>query len=132
MNTVLEIIRRKPPVFLFVSLGYLIFVGFLKWHIRPPVGALWFLAGGAIGVYFLDTAEVFFALDPSPFRNHLFAGAFAIVSLFILTSSGSLVAQGLVFSLAATLTLRQFGQMRNFWLYSAALIIETFLFIAWA
>jgi hypothetical protein len=155
MDKIVAIVKRKPPLFLIVSLGYLILVGLLKWHLSPPLGALWFLIGGAIGVYFLDAAEVFFALNPSPFRSVIFAGAFVIVSLFVATSSGSLLAQGLVFSLYLTLILWQVGQ----WQYSGNLddwyrmiaapvtttverwgliiftlifLIETFLFLAWA
>lgn len=155
MDKILAIVRRKPPLFLFLNLGYLILVGLVKWHFTPPIGALWFLLGGAIGVYLLDGAEVFFALSPSPFRSVLFTGAFVIVSLFVATSSGSLLAQGLVFSLYLTLLLWQVGQ----WQYSGNLhdwyrmiatpvtitverwililftfifIVETLLFLAWA
>lgn len=155
MDKILAIIKRKPPLFLFLSIGYLIIVGLLKWHISPPIGALWFILGGAIGVYLLDGAEVFFALSPSPFRSIVFAGAFMILSLFVLTSSGSLLAQGLVFSLYLTLILWQVGQ----WQYSGNLddwykmiaapvtvtierwsliaftfifLVETVLFLAWA
>ena len=155
MDKVLAIVKRKPPLFLFVSLGYLILVGLIKWQIHPPIGALWFLLGGAIGVYLLDGAEVFFALAPSPFRSIVFAFAFALVSLFVLTSSGSLLAQGLVFSLYLTLILWQAGQWQltgnlNEWyrmvastvsttgqrwgliLFASVFFIETLLFLAWA
>ena len=155
MNKLLEIIRRKPLVFLIISLGYLILVGFIKWHISPPIGAIWFLLGGAIGVYFLDAAEVFFALNPSPFRSIVFMAAFIVVSLFVATSSGSLLAQGLVFSLYLTLILWQIGQWQltgnlDDWykmistpvthtlerwgliLFTIIFIVETLLFLAWA
>lgn len=155
MEKILEIVRRKPLIFLFVSLGYLIIVGLLKWHIRPPIGALWFLIGGAVGVYILDAAEVFFALNPSPFRSIIFLAAFVIVSLFIATSSGSLLAQGLVFSLYLTLILWQVGQWQysgnlNDWYrmmsvpvtqkvqqyvliaFTLIFFVETYLFLAWA
>lgn len=155
MNKILEILRRKPPLFLFLSIGYLVVVGFLKWQIHPPIGAVWFLVGGAIGVYFLDAAEVFFALSPSPFRSVVFVTAFSIVSLFVSTSSVSLLAQGLVFALYLTLILWQIGQ----WQYAGNLdewyrmvaspvtptfqrwglivfiivfFVETALFLAWA
>lgn len=148
MDKFLAIIRRKPPLFLIISLGYLILVGFFKWHIRPPVGVLWFLAGGAIGVYFLDAAEVFFALSPSPFRSFVFLVGYVVVSLFVTTSSGSLLAQGLVVSLYLTLILWQIGQQQvsgnladwyppylERWglpIFTLIFCIETFLFIAWA
>ncbi len=127
MNKVAEIIRRKPPLFLLLSLGFLVLVGVVKWRISPPLAAMWYVAGGLVGVYFLDAAEVFFALDPSPFRSHVFAGAFAVLALFVLTSSGSLLAQGLVLSIAVTLVLR-----RQNLVYLGILAVETLLFIAWA
>lgn len=155
MGKVLAIIRRKPPLFLIVSLGYLVLVGLLKWHLTPPIGALWFLLGGVVGVYFLDAAEVFFALSPSPFRSIVFAGTFVVVSLFVATSSGSLLAQGLVFSLYLTLILWQVGQwqyggnlddwyrmiatpvtrMVERWgliIFILIFVVETLLFLAWA
>ncbi len=155
MDKILAIIRRKPPLFLFISLGYLVLVGLIKWQVHPPLGALWFLVGGAIGVYLLDGAEVFFALTPSPFRSIVFALALALVSLFILTSSGSLLAQGLVFSLYLTLILWQAGQWQltgnlhdwygmvasppparvQRWIlmvFTLVFFVETVLFLAWA
>ncbi len=105
-----EIIRRKPPFFLLVSLAYLLLAVFLKWNVHVPWDALWFLAGGIIGVYFLDVAEVFFQLSPSPFRSVVFAAAFVLVSFFVVTSSGSSLASGLVLSLYLTLVLWQTGQ----------------------
>ncbi len=155
MDKALEIVRRKPALFLIVSIGYLLIVGFLKWRVSPPLGALWFLLGGAIGVYLLDAAEVFVAISPSPFRSIVFLSAFVIVSLFVLTSSGSLLAQGLVFSLYLTLILWQVGQWQltgsladwyrmisapvsplvERWglvVFIVLFVIETILFLQWA
>lgn len=155
MDKVAEIIKRKPAAFLFVSLGYLVLVGLLKWHLHPPMGAIWFLLGGAVGVYLLDAAEVFIAITPSPFRSIVFAGAFIVVSLFVVTSSGSLLSQGLVFSLYLTLILWQVGEWQisgnlDDWYhmisapvthtiqrwglisFTVVFIIETLLFLAWA
>ena len=116
----MEIIRKKPLLFLVVSVGYALGVGVLKWGIAwppqsnvavPPQAFLYF--GGAIlGVYFLDAAEVFFALTPSPFRSVVFAAAFTIVSFFIVTSSGSFVGSGLVLSLYLSLILWQVGELQ--------------------
>ncbi len=105
-----EIIRRKPMLFLLISLGYLILTGFLKWTIHPTISTAIYVAGGLVGVYFLDIAEVFFRLNPSPFRSVVFAAAFALVSLFIVTSSGSVLASGLVLSVYLTLILWQIGE----------------------
>lgn len=155
MNNLTEIIRRKPLLFLLISLGYLSLVGLFKWFLQPPVDALWFVLGGIIGVYLLDAAEVFFALNPSPIRSIVFVGAFAVLSLFVLTSSGSLLAQGLVFSLYLTLLLWQLGEWRvngnlHGWyrmvaapvsvslerwgliIFFLLFLVETLLFIRWA
>lgn len=110
MEKIVAIIVRKPLIFLTVSLAYLLLVGFLKWRLVPPISALWFLVGGAIGIYFLDIAEVFFHLTPSPFRSIVFCALFVIVSFFIVTSSGSFLASGLVLSLYVTLILWQAGE----------------------
>ena len=112
MDKVKEIIQKKPLFFLFISLAYLFLVGLLKWKLTPPPGAVLYLAGGAIGVYFLDVAEVFFNLHPSPFRTIVFVGAFSIVSFFIVTSSGSFVGSGLVLSLFLSLLLWQIGEWK--------------------
>jgi hypothetical protein len=105
-----RIIRRKPLFFLVGSLVYLVLVGVLKWNVTPTVDTLLFLIGGMLGVYFLDIAEVFFELSPSPFRSMVFVSAFLIVSLFVVTSSGSAIASGLVLSLYLSLVLWQVGQ----------------------
>lgn len=134
MDKVLAIIKRKPLVFLIISLSYLVLVGLIKWHLTPPLAALWFILGGAIGVYLLDGAEVFFALNPSPFRGIAFLIGFMVVSLFVTTSSGSPLAQGLVLSMYVTLILRQAYILARWGLalFIFLFLIETFLFIAWA
>ncbi len=110
LEKVKTIIRRKPPFFLFVSLAYLVVLAFVRWNIHPSWETVWFILGGVIGVYFLDVAEVFFNLTPSPFRSVIFLAAFVVTSLFVVTSSGSPTATGLVLSLYLTLVLWQTGQ----------------------
>lgn len=154
MDKLLVIIKRKPLLFLFISLGYLVLVGFLKWQLYPPLSALWFILGGAVGVYFLDAAEVFFALNPSPFRSIVFLAAFIVLSFFVVSSSGSLLASGLVLSLYLSILLWQFGEWQyrgnlndwyrmvatpvairsQMWILVAAIalfIVQTVLFIRW-
>lgn len=160
MEKVMEIIKKKPVLFLAVSVAYALVVGVLKWGIPsaslrvnawPPQAFLYFI-GAILGVYFLDGAEVFFNLKPSPFRSIVFAVGFTVVSLFIVTSSGSFVASGLVLSLYLSLILWQIGELQisgnlNSWyrmvagavslniqqwilfVFMAFFILETFLFI---
>lgn len=152
MNNIVEIIRKKPFLFLLISLAYVIIVGLLKWRLRPPVDSLWFLGGGFLGVYFLDIAELFFNLTPSPFRSVIFLGLFSVVSFFVVTSAGSLIASGLVLSLYLCLILWQAGELKVagnlnswyqmvavpvtaqiqrsiFWGFVALFFIETFFFV---
>jgi len=120
MHQVMEIIRKKPPVFLVISVGYAHGVGMVKWGIPsdslrasawPPEAFLYF-AGAMIGVYFLDGAEAFFAITPSPFRSIVFMTGFAVVSFFVVTSSASFIGSGLVLSLYLSLLLWQIGELQ--------------------
>jgi hypothetical protein len=110
VNKIIEIIRKKPPLFLLISLGYLFLVGFIGWNIHPTTGTWIFITGGLFGVYFLDFAEEVFGVQPSPFRSVVFAGGLALVGVFITTSSGSMLASGLVLSLYLSVILRVTGE----------------------
>ena len=110
MDKIKEIILKKPPLFLVVSLVYLALIGFLKWGIQPPVDAIYYAGGALLGIFFLDIAEVFFNLAPSPFRSIVFVAGFAVVSFFVISSSDSLLGKGLVLSLYLTLILWQLGE----------------------
>ena len=110
MQNLLSFLRSKPTFFLWITLGYILFVYFLKWNIHPVLNAAFFLSGALIGMYFLEAAERFFHLNPSPFRSVVFAVLFAAVSFFVVTSSGSYFASGLVLTIFLTLILWQFGE----------------------
>lgn len=110
MNEFLLVVSRKPPLFLIVSLLFLALTVFLKWGLHPSVDAIYYASGVLLGVFFLDIAEVFFNLTPSPFRTIVFAVGFAVVSFFIVSSSDSHLAKGLVLSLYLTLLLWQLGE----------------------
>ncbi|MBI4066546.1 hypothetical protein HY411_02410 [Candidatus Gottesmanbacteria bacterium] len=152
MDKVMEIIRKKPLMFLVVSVAYALGVGILKWKIVWPPQAFLYFGGAILGVYFLDAAELFFRLTPSPFRSIVFMAAYTLVSFFIVTSSGSFVGSGLVLSLYLSLILWQVGELQivgnlNSWYRMVAgpvnvsvqrwilfvfivfFLIETFLFI---
>lgn len=112
MEKILHIVHKKPSIFLGISIGYLLIVSFLKWRMEPPAAAIFFLIGGTLGIYFLDAAEEFFRLSPSPFRSVVFAALMAFVGFFIVTSSGSALASGLVLSLYLQLILVQVGEWK--------------------
>jgi hypothetical protein len=112
MDNVKELIRNKPRIFILISVIYLVALALGKWRIHPSGDTAWFLAGGVIGIYFLDGAELFFHLTPSPFRSVVFMALFTIVGLFVVTSSGSTLASGLVLSLYLQMILWQVGELR--------------------
>lgn len=154
MDKIKEILRRKPSEFLIASVFYLLVVIAVKWWIHPTLSTLFFLTGGLLGLYFLDIAEVVFSVHPSPFRTIVFVVLFAVVSLFVITSSGSMLAIGLVLSIFLTILLWQIGEWTltknlNTWyrmladpvsisvqriiLYISGIVflIETIIFIRW-
>ena len=112
MDNVKELIRNKPRIFILISVIYLVALALGKWRIHPSGDTAWFLAGGVIGIYFLDGAELFFHLTPSPFRSVVFMALFTIVGLFVVTSSGSTLASGLVLSLYLQMILWHVGELR--------------------
>lgn len=112
MDKVKELIRSKPRIFVYITGVYLLVLVLLKWLTNPSLDALWFFMGGAIGVYFLDAAEIFFGLQPSPFRSIVFGALFAIVAFFVVTSSTSMIGIGLVLSLYLQMLLWQVGEWR--------------------
>ncbi len=74
-----------------------------------------FLAGGLLGVIFLDLIEAVFKLSPmtdpesqnSAFKNVLVQVVLVPFSLFVMTSSGSLFGVGLILSLFLSMLYRQ-------------------------
>lgn len=112
MDKIAALIRNKPKLYLYLSGGYLLIVALSRWLVRPELDALWFLMGGIIGVYFLEAAEMFFALSPSPFRSVVFQVLFSVVTFFVVTSSTSMLGAGLVLSLSLQMLLWQIGEWR--------------------
>lgn len=114
MDKILAIVRRKNRFFLNVSLIYIALLVILKWNIHPVLNVLWFATGGVIGIFFLDIADEFVHLQPSPFKSILFSAGLVVVAIFVVTSSGSLLASGLVLTIYLTLLLRQIGEWRKY------------------
>lgn len=110
MEKIRFFLAKKPPLFLIGTLVYILLLYILRWNIHPTLEALWFVIGSIIGMYVLEIAEEFFHLNPSPFRSMLFVGLFSLVSFFVLSSSGSLFASGVVLSLFLTLLFWQIGE----------------------
>jgi len=110
MQKLLSFLRCKPVFFFWLTLAYIVFLYAVKWNIHPTLQAGLFAIGSVIGMYFLEGAERFFQLDPSPFRSIVFVGLFTLVSFFVLTSSVSYIASGLVLAIFLTLILWQSGE----------------------
>jgi hypothetical protein len=110
MQRVLSILHKKPSFFLIGSIFYILIISFIKWNIHPTWSTVLFVLGSLIGMYFLEAAEEFFHLDPSPFRSVVFVVLFAVVSFFVVSSSGSFLAAGLVLLLYLTLVFWQLGE----------------------
>lgn len=110
MDKVKILIRQKPRIYVYITLTYLLCVGLFKWVTHPDLEAVWFFMGGAIGLYFLDAAELFFALVPSPFRSIVFGTLFALVAFFVVTSSSGTIGSGLVLSIYLQMVLWQIGE----------------------
>lgn len=112
MKNIEALIRQKSRIFIYLTLVYVLSIELMKWVVHPSLDALWFFLGGAIGLYFLDAAEVFFALSPSPFRSVVFSSLFAVVAFFVVTSSSGTIGSGLVLSIYLQMILWQAGEWR--------------------
>ncbi len=113
MGKFIFVILRKPLPLVLVNLAYLLAAGFLKWWISPPLGAIWFIVGGVIGIYFLDLTEYFFKLSPALLHSIVFEALFVVVSFFIITSSGGWLEGGLVLSLYLTMLTAKLKEWRT-------------------
>lgn len=110
MYQILRIIRNKPSMLLLFTVVYIFLTILLKWPSAVKPDTFWYLAGGLLGLYFLDVGELFFGISPSPFRTVVFQALFAITGLFIITSSTSIFAKGLVLSLSLQILFLQIGE----------------------
>lgn len=106
----MTILKRRPFILYVLPMVYLVMMALVKWQLSPQIGTVYFIIGGLIGLFFMDAAEVLFKLEPSPFRSILFTGGLAILSTFLVTSSDSLLAVGLVLSLSLNIILWQVGE----------------------
>ena len=102
-----QILASKPRWVVLLIFAYIVILGLLKWRLKPDISTILYLLGGLFGVYFLDVADVIFDTKPSPFQSIIFMILFGIVSFFVVTSSGSMFAAGLVLAIYFSLLLMQ-------------------------
>lgn len=100
---------------LIITLIYLVLLTVFHWGWQPTWEIPFFLAGGLLGIIFLDLAEAIFKISPltttegqhSPFKNVLLQAVFVPFMLFVITSSGSFFGVGLVLSIFLSMLYRQ-------------------------
>jgi uncharacterized membrane protein len=114
MDKLKAIIKAKPRWIVLLIFSYILILGVLRWRFSPDITTVYYLLGGLVGVYFMDFADLVFDIHPSPFRSIVFILFFGVVSFFIVTSSGSMFAIGLVLSLYFTLFLLQAEEWQEF------------------
>ena len=114
MDKIKAILKAKPRWIVLLIFSYILILGVLRWRLSPDLSTVFYLLGGLAGVYFMDFADLVFDIHPSPFRSIVFILFFGVVSFFIVTSSGSMFATGLVLSLYFTLFLLQAEEWQEF------------------
>lgn len=124
LKSLLASLNFKPDRELFfASVIYLIILIILRWRIYPTLDIVFFLVGGILGSQFLDLAEIFFRdlsssknplsslqQEHSSLKNVLSQVVLVPLSLFVLTSSGSLFGTGLVLSILFSMLYRQWQE----------------------
>lgn len=114
MDKLKQILTSKPRWIVFLIFAYILVLGLLKWRLTPTLSTVYYLIGGLFGIYFMDIADAIFAVKPSPFQSIIFMVLFGVVSFFVVTSSGSMFASGLVLSLYFSLLLAQADEWQEY------------------
>lgn len=108
-----DIVRLKPFQYVVINSVILLFIGFFHWYRNISFDVFWFLLGGVFGIYFIDVADGIVSMRPSPFRSVIFQILFAIISFFLITSSTSYFAIGLVLSSFIQMLLIQLDEWKR-------------------
>jgi hypothetical protein len=114
LNRAFGSIKRKPLAQVFITLIYLFTAVMIKWKFHMSLSPALFIFGGIIGIYAIEIAESMVKIEPSPFKTPLFYYAFILLSFFVLTSSGSFLASGLVISIYLSLIFEKFEQIKTY------------------
>ncbi len=105
-------ILQKPVLLVAVPLLYFILVIFSKWRFSLSFDILFFLFGGVVSIYAIDVAEMIAKIRPSPFRSIGFVIGLVIVGFYVLTSTVSMIASGLVLGLLLNILLFQISEWK--------------------
>ena len=91
---------------------YTLVISLVKWRLQFDFNILFFLGGSVIGLFLLDTIEVFFGGKQSVFRTVFFEGTLSVVGFFVITSSGSLVGSGVMLAFFLRFVLEQMTEFQ--------------------
>lgn len=142
--------RLSTEVYLW-ALIYFAATTLFHWRLTPDLTILFYLIGAIIGLHLIELMERIFGGSSSPFRNVLFQAVLTVLTLFVVTSSGSRLGAGVVLFLNLRywyLQYKEFYQKKTLvsWfgqntplteknqqtylmILTAIFILETFLFI---
>lgn len=101
------VIRQKEPFTIYAFFLYLPIVILLKWQMHMQIAAIYFASGAVLGIYILSLSESLLSQSRSPFRSVFFCLVLLVVTLFVVTSSGSQFSSGLVLGMYLDLILLQ-------------------------
>ena len=106
----MKILKLLPiPAIIFTTL-YIFAMVFLKWGLEFDVNIILFSGGAMVGLILLDVFDVLFPeITISP-RTIIGEVVFIVLSLFVITSSGSIVGSGVVLSLFLRILIEQVGE----------------------
>ena len=105
-------VMNKPRILFVFPFVYLLLIYIAKWHFGFSLQIALFFVGGVVGMFILDVAEQLFQVNPSPFRTTVFIAALSIVTIYTITSTQELLADGLVLTLTLTLFLYQVSEWK--------------------
>lgn len=104
-------ILAKPPLLVILPLVYGVALLFGRWGLAPTIASLLFLFGIIAGIFAIDICETVMDVSPpSPFRSMAFWLALSVVSIFVITSNGSVLGAGMVLSLQFMMLLLHVGE----------------------
>jgi hypothetical protein len=109
-------LRLLPWQAYILALGFFLATVVLHWRLQISVGILWYALGALIGLHVFDILEKWVVAGsgrPSPLRNVAVQIIISVLSIFILTSTGSWIGSGVVLFLNLRLLLLQQEQFNQ-------------------
>lgn len=95
------------------ALLYFVATTLLHWRLTPDLTILLYLTGAVIGLHLLEVMEKVFGGPGSPFRSVLCQATLTVMTLFVVTSSGSRLGAGVVLFLNLRYWYLQYNEFRQ-------------------